>query len=153
LKIEPYLYRTIWQGRLEIVQKQPLFILDGCHNPQGAATVVDFVHRCMKDKKIILIFGAVKDKDVQAIAQILSTVAELVITTELSSSRSCDASSLAQIFSQHGKAVTIARNADNAVSIAQNMAEKQDVILACGSLYLIGEMKNILLNKNTYTIR
>ncbi|MCD7778409.1 MAG: bifunctional folylpolyglutamate synthase/dihydrofolate synthase, partial [Clostridiales bacterium] len=55
--------KTKWQGRMEVISEKPLFICDGCHNPQGAKAARESMEGLFGDKKLIIIFGVLKDKD------------------------------------------------------------------------------------------
>jgi dihydrofolate synthase/folylpolyglutamate synthase len=131
-------------GRLERVGK---FLLDGAHNPGGAralrAYLDEFVH-----EPIILIFGVMKDKDVAKIAETLFPVASQIILTRPSNSRAMTAEKLADLVSEQigDKRVATTGSVDEALSIAKELTSPDGVILVTGSLYMVGEARNLLNN-------
>ena len=56
------LANTVWPGRLEVIHKEPLIILDGAHNPQGARVLAEFIKGKLAGRKIICVFGILSDK-------------------------------------------------------------------------------------------
>lgn len=146
LNIKEHISKTVWPGRLEILQRKPLVIIDGCHNPEGAKATASYIKNTFKGKNIILICGMAKDKAVEEIVQVLSQLDSTVIVTPLSTPRGCDTEFLANLFAQSNKQALIAQSAQHAIALAKDRAKENDLILACGSLYLVGEIKKIFKN-------
>ena len=85
------LYRSIretrWPGRMEVIKTEPLTIIDGAHNPDGAAILSESVDRYLVGKKINLVFGMLRDKDILSVAKLLAVRANRIIITEPESPR------------------------------------------------------------------
>ena len=85
------LYRSIretrWPGRMEVIKTEPLTIIDGAHNPDGAAILSESVDRYLVGKKINLVFGMLRDKDILSVANLLAVRADRIIITEPESPR------------------------------------------------------------------
>jgi dihydrofolate synthase/folylpolyglutamate synthase len=133
------LRKTRWAGRLEIISDNPLVILDGSHNVQGAEAFNHEIKRIMKDKtKLILVLAMLKGKDYTNVAGILTELADTVIVTE-TDYQSISAEVLAECCI--GKNVRIEKSNEAAFNMALGIASMSDVVAVSGSLYLVGDIK------------
>ncbi|HHT97725.1 MAG TPA: bifunctional folylpolyglutamate synthase/dihydrofolate synthase [Clostridiales bacterium] len=133
-----------WPGRFEIISEKPYFIIDGAHNPEAALMLKESVELYFKDKKIILILGVLADKDYIGILSNLSQVSNKIITVTPNNPRALKASELAIEASEHCQNVIIADSAINAVEDAYDGVNDNDVIIACGTLTFLKEIKEII---------
>lgn len=131
-----------WDARLSILNKKPLFILDGAHNPQCADALKISLPKILRNKKAIMIYGSLKDKNYLSIIEMMSPYAKEFICLTPNSSRALKASTLASIIKKKGIKACYCKNAYNAILKAFNKAKDNDVIIAFGSLYLAGEIKD-----------
>lgn len=133
-------------GRMDILNKEPLIILDGAHNPSGMEALVesleDFSYR-----KLIAIVGALADKDVHKMLLRIAPKADVMIATQPKNPRACDAEELARVIKKFGKEPIVEPNVEDAITIAMNLAEGCDMICVTGSLYTIGEALFMFKNK------
>jgi dihydrofolate synthase/folylpolyglutamate synthase len=139
--IEKGIAAATWPGRIEKVQSRPDIYLDGAHNPSAARELATFLQENFPGRKLILLFGALRDKAVDEIAGILFPLASEVIFTEPSTSRSISATQLAEIASHHAAKFEIIPDAKQALRTALAKAAPTDVICITGSLYLVGELR------------
>ena len=133
-------------GRLEFVDG---FLLDGAHNLGGARALSDYLNEFVT-RPITLIFGAMSDKQIGDIASVLFPRVERLILTTPENSRAMTAADLLK-FVPAGfdpERVHIAQTASVAIEKAREMSGKQDVILVTGSLYLVGEVRRLLMSKD-----
>ena len=140
------LSKVEWEGRLEFVSDDPLLILDGAHNPAGAAVLKEFLDelkRARPGSRLILVVGILKDKDIQAMARLLEPLAETVILTQPDDPRAASVDELVNSMPRSGK-VSICSRVPDAVRQAQSLARPEDVICVTGSLYTVGEAKAYL---------
>jgi dihydrofolate synthase/folylpolyglutamate synthase len=126
-----------WPGRLEHVSPNPDVILDGAHNPAGARALARYVNRFYPDRKLWLIYGAMRDKSVEEIAGILFPLAHQVIFTAPKFSRALRPEALLEIDPRGHVAPSI----QQALDLARANASAADVILITGSLFLVGEAR------------
>jgi dihydrofolate synthase / folylpolyglutamate synthase len=130
-----------WPGRLEEVPGVPLVLLDGAHNPAGAEVLRRALDTTYAGRRVHLVFGAVRDKAVGAmLAQLLPRMASCTLTP-LDTPRSLEPSEYLALARAHCAEVRLAASAEEALQQALSRAEKQDVVLAAGSLYLVGALK------------
>ena len=130
-----------WPGRLERLSSQPAVYLDGTHNPAGARELLKFWEENFRDRRILLVYGAMRDKAVDEIAGLLFPRADSVILTEPSQPRAISAPLLAEITGHLAIQSTVVRDPGKALERALGMAGPDDAIFATGSLYLAGDLR------------
>lgn len=145
--IEEGLQQTDWPGRLEWIRLPgggaPL-LLDGAHNLAGARVVRKFLEDFCANRSVTLVFGAMTDKPFGEMEEILFPAAQQFIAAHVNNPRAAEASVLAQLPIKHGSQVMQAESVVEALRLAQQVTPPQGVICACGSLYLVGEIKQLL---------
>ncbi len=129
---------TRWPGRLELVRENPALILDGAHNPGGARALANYMRRFFANRTRWLIYGAMRDKSVQEITEILFPEAHHVIVTAPGMPRAVRPETLVAAIGHPD--IRVAPDLDAALGIARE-ANPEDVIFLTGSLYLVGEAK------------
>jgi dihydrofolate synthase/folylpolyglutamate synthase len=129
-----------WPGRLERVKEDPLVFLDAAHNPQGMHALSQFMNTHFLDKKKILVFGAMKDKEYDKMLDEIVPTMNTVIFTKPNIERAISP----QEIKSSVKNAVITNNTRDALEIAKKMARKEDLILVTGSFYTIGEAKAII---------
>ena len=137
------LEKTKWKGRLEVLRRNPTFLIDGAHNLQGAKTLADSIDM-FKHNRLIMCVGILGDKDVEHMVEILAPLADEIIVTEVNMPRKMKAESLEEIIGKYNPNTIIEKNREEAVNKAINMAKPDDLIVFAGSLYLIGEIRSIV---------
>lgn len=132
-----------WPGRLEHVAPNPDVILDGAHNPAGARALASYLRRFYAGRKIWMIFGAMRDKDVTDVARILFDVAsELVFTAPIATAaRAMPPDALQKLACRGHAEATI----QAALDYTLKRCSAEDVIVVTGSLYLVGETRALYL--------
>ena len=139
------LWATRWNGRLTIIHKDPLFIVDGAHNPAAADMLEDSVRKYFKDRRLFFIMGVFKDKDYPYIIRKLCPYAEQILAIETPDNpRALPAEELAKTIRPYNANVRAEKNIPRAVEELFEMAGKDDVILSFGSLSFIGEITRIV---------
>ena len=131
-----------WFGRFTCLKKEPLFFVDGAHNPAAARCLRETLERCFSGKRLILVMGVFKDKDYRNIAAIMAPLAASVHTVTLpDASRSLPGQTLALVMQEYcneNVPVQAEPSIDAAVRSALQEAGKHDVIVAFGSLSYLG---------------
>ena len=133
-----------WPGRFDIVGRNPLFIIDGGHNPQCIDALVVNIRDYLKDRKIIALTGVLADKDYgEMYRPMLPYIQEFVCITP-PNPRKLEASELAEHLRRVGATATPCETIAQGVQMAIEKAGKDGVVLCFGSLYTIGDIKNAL---------
>lgn len=133
---------TKWPGRLEIIGEDPIFLIDGAHNVQGIAQLKKAL-KLFKYNRLILGMAMLKDKDTSHMVELLVPIADIVVATEVKMDRKLDAEILGEKASKYNKEIYVKKDIKEAIKKALELANKDDMIVFGGSLYLIGEVKNI----------
>ena len=130
------------KGRLEFYKN---FLFDGAHNISGAKALRKFLNE-NNEKGIIMVFGAMKEKDLSEIGAILFPIAEKLILTKPENPRSAEVEELAKSVPQKFRKENLyfSKNVADAINTAQQFATENDIILVTGSLYLVGETIKLL---------
>lgn len=141
-KIFAGLKKVSWEGRFEIVETNfGEVIIDGAHNPHGAAALRESLDKNFPEGRRIFIFGALADKNIDAMIKILFRAEDFVIATEPNSNRAESVENLCKRLKNFGVDCTSAKNIFDAIEKLKNF---DGVKIAAGSLYLIGEVRKIL---------
>ena len=135
------LKNTHWEARLEVLQNQPLFLLDGAHNPAGISVLCRTFKKVFSYRRLILIFGALADKDYRRMLQKIVPLASIIILTQLKTKRAVPVNDIMETVKKMGYPAIVTENVNQAIEWAQVLATKQDLICATGSFYLAGEVK------------
>ena len=137
-------------GRFEIVKEEkPFVVLDGAHNEAGAEALRKAMERYFPGRKILMVTGMLKDKDVNRILDSFLSITDTFIATEPESDRKLGASELADLIDSRGAECEAVADPECAVKYAlsecRNGKYKDcDVVLFAGSLYLIGKVRGII---------
>ena len=135
------LVKARWPGRLEIVSKGPLFLIDGAHNIEGAKALSEALRLYFPNKRVIFIFGVLKDKDYRSMIEAVAPMAEAFITVTPKSGRALPAKDLAKIIGDYCKNVSVSDTIKEAIETSFKLASSDGLICAFGSLYYIGEVR------------
>lgn len=132
-------------GRLELIPHLPAFLIDGAHNPAGAKSLRAYLDD-FASRPLTLVFGAMRDKQLEEIGELLFSSADLLVLTTVANPRSATIEMLKPIASRfaHGKILTTDSGAD-ALQVALANTSAEGMICVAGSLYLAGEMRPQIL--------
>ncbi len=135
-----------WPGRLEHISPNPDVILDGAHNPAGACALAAYLERFYSERKLWMIFGAMRDKAVDEIAGILFPLANELIFTAPANPRALSPTELKDLAGR-GR---VAPDVVTALRLVQAECSADDVVIVTGSLFLVGEARAASYNKNSW---
>ncbi|MBI2400549.1 MAG: bifunctional folylpolyglutamate synthase/dihydrofolate synthase, partial [Deltaproteobacteria bacterium] len=130
--------------RFEILSRRPLVVLDGAHNPAGAASLKNALSS-LKKKRLILVIGIMSDKDMNGILKELVPASDLVIATKPKGERSATLPALTQAASKYGKPVIGVESVKEACKKALSLASHTDCVCVTGSLFTVGEGREYLV--------
>ena len=130
-----------WPGRFEILGYEPVFILDGAHNPQGVEAAAESLRHHFRERKIVFAFGVLADKDVDSMISNLTPLAEAFIAIKPDYPRAMDVNTLAGKLSGYGVPVAACDSVSEGISLAVKTAGKGGVVCALGSLYFSGDIR------------
>jgi dihydrofolate synthase/folylpolyglutamate synthase len=135
------LARTEWPGRLEAVRTEPEVVLDGAHNAHAAEALAAAVRELFAGRRVHLVLGVLADKELEPMLALLAPIATRVTATAPRSPRALPAGQLADAMRRFHPDVRAIATSREAVERAIGEAARDDVVLVCGSLYLVGEVR------------
>lgn len=138
---------TKWPGRLEVLRRNPTVLIDGAHNLHGAKALRNALKEIFYDKKIIGVIGILEDKDVDGILSEIVPLCDTIIVTKPNNPRALSLEKLIVKIKEYNREVVGFEKIRCALDEALSLADKDDLVLFCGSLYMIGEVRSILMKK------
>jgi len=133
------LAKVHWPGRLEVLSRKPLFIVDGAHNADSARRLREALKQYFDFERMILVIGVSSDKDMAGIVSELAPLATLAIATCSRHPRALQPSLLVEHLASSGVATELTESVAAAVSRALALAGPRDLICATGSLFVAAE--------------
>lgn len=136
-----------WPGRFDIVCRDPLFIIDGGHNPQCLEALVKNIQDYLAGRRVIALTGVLADKDYGDMYKPVIPMVEQFVCVTPPNPRRLPAAELAQHLQGVGATATACEDVASGVRKAIELAGKDGVVLCFGSLYTIGDIRNALLEE------
>ena len=143
-KIRERIKSSRWQGRMEIVSRDPLIILDGAHNFDGIKKLVESIDN-FKFKKLYLIMSILSDKEHKKMLEEISSYTDEVVFVNLDYKRGTSPEELKKEASDYGLKAEV-MSVEDAINHYQEKYEDGDLILITGSLYFVSEARAEILN-------
>jgi len=136
------LKRVKWPGRIHMLSREPMFIVDCAHNGASAQALANYLKETFPQKRIILILGILKNKDVEGIVRPLCSLADKVILTRVNSPRALTPEKIREVILEffENKNILIKRKVEDAILLVRDLGYPEDLICATGSVYLAGEV-------------
>ncbi len=128
-------------GRLEIVGRKPLVIQDGAHNPAAARELAAAVRGMRLRQPLVLVFGAMRDKDYDGVLAALAPLARVVVVNRPKVERAEDAGKIAEAARKYNKDVRVVEDVRKSVREAKKLAGKGGTVLVAGSIYMLSEAR------------
>ncbi len=128
-----------WPGRLQILSREPMVVVDGAHNAYSMRKLVESIKNCFNCNRCFVIFGTSCDKDITGMARELRPLTDNIIVTSSSHPRAASISMLVDEFAKQGIKVDVIKNVSTALSKALAVAQKTGLILVTGSLFVVAE--------------
>ena len=133
-----------WPGRFDVVGSDPLFIIDGGHNPQCIEALVKNIGDYLAGKRVVALTGVLADKDYGDMYRPVMPLVEQFVCVTPPNPRRLPAQELAQHLEAAGAKATACETVADGVAKAVELADKDGAVLCFGSLYTIGDIKNAL---------
>jgi dihydrofolate synthase/folylpolyglutamate synthase len=135
-----------WPGRMEIVRRKPLVIVDGAHNYEGARSLRQSLKDYFPERKIVLLIGMLADKERSRVAGVLAPGMKAVVVTKPNSPRAGDWQNMAVEAGRYVSDVYTLEDIGEALHKALALAGPDDLVCVAGSLYMIAEARSLLLD-------
>jgi dihydrofolate synthase/folylpolyglutamate synthase len=141
--IESGIRETRWLGRFQVVAARPGWpemLIDVAHNPAGAWALRSALSERYEDRPLIFVFGAMRDKAISEMAEILFPLADRVIATRPENPRAASPEEIQQAAVRTGVEIEAVGDVQRAVERARVLASAGTVVVVTGSIYLVGEV-------------
>jgi dihydrofolate synthase/folylpolyglutamate synthase len=139
-----------WPGRMEVINRSPIFIIDAAHNEDGSRMLARSLEAYFQGRDIVYIMGVLKDKDYVSMLKNTAPLAKAILTVTPPSSRALSAELLAKEAKNYCNVVIINDTIKGAVLKSLEISGDKDIICAFGSIYFIGEIREYFKHsKNT----
>ena len=138
------LEKASWPGRFEKVFDEPLFYMDGAHNEASVKRMVETLETTFTDQKFYFVLGMMKDKAYAKMIQQVEHLAKAFYLVSPDWERGFDVTEVARDLNREGYQAIAMENIDEVLNFIQNEIPKDETVIQFGSLYLVGEMKQIL---------
>lgn len=137
------LERARLPGRLEVLRRQPILLLDGAHNPEKARSLRAAIARLFRYRRLLLVFGALRSKDVDGLLAEVGPVADRVFTAAapVAGKPACSPEELAARVAALGRPAVPCASPAAAVEAALAAAGRDDLVCVTGSLFLVGAVR------------
>jgi len=139
------LLQAYWPGRLEIVSDNPLVLIDGAHNEEGINALASEINSRFADKKISILFAALKDKKLEKMIATLEEAADQLTFTTFDFPRAASAEELMEVGSNKGNN-NLAVDYQDFLSVKINELNEDEILIVTGSLYFLSEAKPFIVN-------
>jgi len=148
-QIEQGIRETHWPGRFQVLPPSPVthqsaMVLDVAHNPAGAWALRSTLSETLPDHDFTLVFGAMADKAIQEMADILFPIAQHVIVAPISNPRAATSDQLLQAGVRTGTPMTAEESVATALARAAELASSDAVVVVTGSIFLVGDTMKAL---------
>ena len=132
---------AFWRGRFSVIHKNPVVVIDGAHNPAAAKVLKDSLETYFKGRDLHFIFGVFADKDYESVIRMTAPLAKHIITIQTPGNpRALPAEKLRDAVRSVNPSVEAAGSIREAVEKSMENVQKDDVIVAFGSLSFLGEL-------------
>ncbi|MDD5922578.1 MAG: bifunctional folylpolyglutamate synthase/dihydrofolate synthase [Eubacteriales bacterium] len=146
------LLKAEWPGRLELMREDPVFLIDGAHNPNGVEALTESLRTLFPGEKFVFVAGVLKDKDYPAMFQMTDPLALRYFTVTPDSPRALPAEELRDFLRERDMDAESFDSVEEAARTAWNLATEPSEsgileppkVIAFGSLYYIGELRKII---------
>jgi dihydrofolate synthase/folylpolyglutamate synthase len=130
-----------WPGRMEVISENPRIVLDGAHNPGAMRTLSRNLARVFSYKRLLVVFGIMKDKEIGKTFNPLIPLADICVLTRAEYDRSADPETLIPFIEGKNLPYQVSQTIPEAIHWARREAGPDDLILITGSLFIVGEAR------------
>lgn len=135
------LSNTFHPGRLEIIKKDPLIIIDGAHNISAITALTNSIKKIYPNKKIKIVFTALHDKAYKEMINILDNISTFYYFTSINDLRATDVNEFNDLTKIAHKSI---QNMNECINEAINNVKEDELLLITGSLHFISQVRNII---------
>ncbi|HPB18612.1 MAG TPA: folylpolyglutamate synthase/dihydrofolate synthase family protein [Candidatus Cloacimonas sp.] len=129
-----------WQGRMQVLSRKPIIILDGAHNVHGVKALMQTLEKLFPNRKVKFLLSILRDKDYPAMLSLICSRAEQVYVAQNQSERAATVDEQVSVIANYEIPCKTAPSVAEAYALAVQECNPDDVLIVCGSLYTVGEV-------------
>ncbi len=137
---------VIWPCRFEVVNRDPLMVLDSAHNVDSVKKLKQSMADYLGGYKILLIFGSSVDKDIEGMFKVLLPGVEKVIFAKSEHPRAAEPAMLVKLVRDIPVRCEVAENITEAIQSAKKQADSQTAVVVAGSIFIAAAAREVILN-------
>ena len=141
--VQKILIKASWPGRMQIIQKRPLIIMDVSHNYSGIETTLNSLSQFIKKESTDLLLGLVNDKDIKLILNLLANKFRKIIVTEPDTHRKQDGHTLMRLLKEEMQSVDFIKDLKAAFEVSKSELKDDETLIILGSHYLVGSLLQV----------
>ena len=126
-------------GRLQVISRNPLILIDAAHNPAGIGSLVSSLS-LFDFERLIVVFGVLENKDWKQMLNILGLHADVFIVNKQKHENAANPDEVVKEASRYCEAKKV-EDVKESLEYAKSIANKKDMIVVCGSIYMLGELR------------
>jgi dihydrofolate synthase/folylpolyglutamate synthase len=145
--LEQGIRETRWPGRFQVIpgtESAPEYILDVAHNPAGAWALRSTLSSSYEGRRLIFVFGAMRDKAIAEMCEVLFPVGDRVIATQAENPRSATPEEIRHAAQRVQEEIELSSDVPLALNRAREIAAEDGVVVITGSIYVVGEAMRAL---------
>lgn len=143
---------TRWPGRLEVLSRNPLILLDGAHNLAGMQSLVTFIQANDLSGKLTFLTGILADKEYEAMLDMVLPLCKRVIFTKPANERALNAEDLLPFAQKYNVESYAENDIARAIDLGMYMLKDDETLCISGSLFLVGVAREILMERNIWQV-
>ena len=148
--IRTSLKNTSWAGRMEVISSRPTILLDIAHNPAAVKEMAKSAQKLFSYTRVIVIYGAMKDKQSDEMLQKLTNFADHFILVRPNQERSENPTRLKKILKKYNASCEVIESIPKAIRKIKQTAQSDDMVCITGSIFTVGEARQYLENESDF---
>lgn len=137
---------VVWPGRFEVLQRDPLVIVDGAHNPNAVEELTQCLRTCLPNQRMTFVMGVMADKDYMAMLDYILPLAKQIIAVKPEGERSLSSRELKRALEARSSLPVLeGGSVEEGLTLALNRVSPQETVVVFGSLYQVGEVRDYFL--------
>ena len=148
--IRTSLKNTSWAGRMEVISSRPTILLDIAHNPAAVKEMAKSAQKLFSYTRVIVIYGAMKDKQSDEMLQELTNFADHFILVRPNQERSENPTRFKKVLKKYNTPCEVIENIPKAIRKVKQTALSDDMVCITGSIFTVGEARHYLENESDF---
>ncbi len=133
-----------WQARFEVIDSDPIIVIDVAHNVDGVISLKNTIENIFPNRPLTLLIGMLADKEREKVIEIIAPMAEKIIVTKPLSPRAGNWEEIKEMAQKYCQTVDLSPDIEGAIKLALNKCDPKGIVVITGSFYMVSEARKIL---------